>query len=255
MDTIIEKLIAYISFDKIVLLFVAGWTWYKFSRQNEINSNLQEQKNELDKNLKNYEQQLNQLIEDQKYSNQRKLTDFSLYANKKHERVIDLYEKLSIAQNQVIWRYFPLRELPVFIDYNEEDMVEFLDKFNITRATKEQLLKAWKDDKKKGADQIHRMMYLQEDFDTQRAIAELNKSHLQAGLYLSQGISKNIEEHIKKLKDLAFLCKRETRENISGEERRKMSEKRKELAESIENEFPEIIEKMKQWLLNDSDQC
>lgn len=253
-DIIIEKLISYITFNNIVLLIIAGWTWYKFSKQNEINSKLQEQKNELDKNLKNYEQQLNKLIEDQKYLNQRKLTDFSLYANKKHERVIDLYEKLSLARNQVLWRHSPLRRLPAFTDYNEDDMLEFLDKFNITRATKDELLQLWKDDLQKGVKAIYKMMYSQEDFDTEKSIAELAMSRRQAELYLASNISKKIEEYLKTLNEMKVLCSRENRENISGEDRQKTYEKREELAKSIENEFSIIVEELKQWLVNDSDQ-
>ena len=57
------------------------------------------------------------------------------------------------------------------------------------------------------------------------------------------------------LNEMQFLCSRENREKISGEEHNKMYEKRKELAKSIENEFPIIVEELKQWLVNDSDQC
>lgn len=79
-----------ISLAEIFIALGGIWAWYKFHKQNKFNLMLQEQKNDLDKSLKEYEQQLNNVIEDQKYLNQRKLTDFSLYANKKHERVIHL---------------------------------------------------------------------------------------------------------------------------------------------------------------------
>lgn len=94
------------------------------------------QKAELDKSIKQYEQQLQDVAENQKHHNQRRLTDFNLYAAKKHERSMELYEKLCHARNKVLWRNSPLRSLPAFTDYNREDMVEFLDKYNLTRARK-----------------------------------------------------------------------------------------------------------------------
>ena len=252
-DVIIEKLISYVTFNNIVLLIIAGWTWYRFSKQNEINSNLQEQKNELDKSLKEYEQQLNKVIEDQKYLNQKKLTDFSLYANKKHERVIDLYEKLSIAQNQVLFQDSPLRQVPTFTDYNEKDMIEFLDKFKLTRAAKNELLEGWKVNRKNGVEPIYKMMTSQENIDTNRTINELIKSELEAQLYLSCDISKKLKSYRHKLQEIATLCNLDNRENINGDKKQKMYEERAELVKSINIEFPIIVEELKQWLLNASE--
>ena len=234
-----------------VLIIVIGgvWAWYKFWQQNKFNLSLQEQKTELDKSLKNHEQQLNRLSEKQKYLNQRKLTDFSLFANKKHERVIDLYEKLSFARNQVLWRHSPLRMLPTFTDYNEDDMLEFLDEFKITRATKGNLLESWKNEPQKGVQEIRKIMYSQEDFNTEKSVAELAKSHRQAELYLSSDISRKIEGYVKILSEMQVLCSRENREQINEGD----PEKRKELAVLIESEFTSIVEELKQWLLNDSE--
>lgn len=242
-----------ISLAEIFIALGGIWAWYKFHKQNKFNWILQEQKNELDKSLKNHEQQLNQIIEDQKYLNQRRLTDFSLYAKKKHEKVIDLYEKLSIAQNQVLFQDSPLRQVPTFTDYNEKDMIEFLDKFKLTRAAKNELLEGWKVNRKNGVEPIYKMMTSQENIDTSRNINELIKSEIEAQLYLSCDISEKLKVYRHKLQGIATLCNLDNRENINGDNKQKMYEKRTELVKSINIEFPIIVEELKQWLLNASE--
>lgn len=235
------------------IVAVAVWAWYKFNKQHVLNKELQENKAELDKNIKQYEQCLQEVTEKQKYQNQRRLTAFGLYAAKKHERYIDLYERLCQARNQVLWRNNPLRLMLTFTDYNKEDMIEFLDKYNLTRARKEELLALWELNPHEGVRQIHDMMTDQEDFDTRKAVVEAVKAHLQADLYLPRMLSNKIDEYTTKLNDLTVLCYRETRKGISGDELSKMHEEKKELQSYINNNFSYILESMQKTLLDDSD--
>lgn len=251
----IDQLDRMLKFGPLLVTVVVGiWVWYKFNKQHVLNTELQDHKAELDKNIKQYEQRLQELTESQKYQNQRRLTDFSLYAAKKHERYIDLYEKLCNALNIVIWRNSPLRSLPFFTDYNHDDMIEFLDKYNITRARKEELLVLWESDSRGGVRQIYDMMTAQEDIDTSKAVHDAVRAYIQADLYLPRNLSNEIDKYTTKLNDLTFLCNRETRrEGLLGEEHQKMYEQREELKAYIENEFPCILRSMQKTLLDDSE--
>lgn len=258
---ILDKVLKY---GPIFVVIIGGlWAWYKFNKQHKLNMELQEQKIKLDKSLKQYEQQftlsletykgqLQEVAEKQKHLNQRRLADFNLYAAKKHERSIELYEKLCNARNKVLWRNNPLRQLPAFTDYNKEDMREFLDKYNLTRAYKEELLLLWERNFKDAVDKIYKVMTSQEDLDASISISEAVKAHLQADLYLPRDISSEVDQFTSQLNQLAFLCSRENRQYISGEEHQKMYDQRKELAENVEKQFPLIVEHMQKMLLNDS---
>ncbi|MBP1763156.1 MAG: hypothetical protein H6Q65_214 [Firmicutes bacterium] len=241
------------------------WARYKFNKQHDFAKQLQTEKAELDKSVKRYEQEfaipfetyktkLQEVAEKQKHLNQRRLTDFSLFAVKKHERSIELYEKLCNARNKVLWRNNPLRQLPAFTDYNKEDMREFLDKYNITRAHKEEMLLLWETNFKDAVDKIYKVMTSQEDLDASKAISEAVKAHLQADLYLPRDVSSEVDQFTSQLNQLAFLCSRENRQYISGEEHQKMYEERKEIAAKIEKEFPLIVAHMQKMLLSDSDE-
>ena len=158
---VIAVLDGFLKHGTLLITFIVGcWAWYKFNKQREINKELQEQKANLDRGLKQYEQrfsisfevykgELQKLAEQQRYMNQRRLTDFNLYTTKKHERSIELHEKLFNARNKVLWRNNPLRQLPTFSDYNREDMIDFLEKYNITKGRKEELLNRWEENQRK----------------------------------------------------------------------------------------------------------
>ena len=157
---VIAVLDGFLKHGTLLITFIVGcWAWYKFNKQREINKELQEQKANLDRGLKQYEQrfsisfevykgELQKLAEQQRYMNQRRLTDFNLYTTKKHERSIELHEKLFNARNKVLWRNNPLRQLPTFSDYNREDMIDFLEKYNITKGRKEELLNRWEENQR-----------------------------------------------------------------------------------------------------------
>lgn len=258
---ILNKIVKYAPV--FITIIGGGWAIYKFNKQHEFNKQLLVQKSEWDKSLKEYEQQftislegykgqLQELSEKQKHQNQRRLADFNLYAAKKHERSIELYEKLCDAKNKVLWRNSPLRQLPTFTDYNREDMVEFLEKYNLTRAYREELLKLWETNFKGAVDKIYKVMTSQEDLDVRIAVSEAVKAHLQADLYLIRDISSGIDQFTNQLNQLAFLCSKENRQYISGEESQKMYEERNEIAANIEKEFPIIVERMQKMLLDDS---
>jgi hypothetical protein len=74
------------------------WARYKFNKQHEFSKQLQAEKVELDKSVKRYEQEfaipfeayktkLQEVAENQKHLNQRRLADFSLFAAKKHNDI------------------------------------------------------------------------------------------------------------------------------------------------------------------------
>ncbi len=221
-------------FGSLVLTLVGwGWAWYKLNKQHEMTKQLQV------------------LAEQQKYMNQRSLTEFSLYTTKKHERSIELYEKLYNARNKVLWRNSPLRQLPTFKDYNKKDMIAFLERFNITKGRKEELLNRWEQNDRDVVKEIYDMMTAQEDLDANVAIHEAVKAHLQADLYLPRDISSIIDRFTSDLNQLAFLCSQETRQHISGERHQEMYEQRTELAKNVEKQFPVIVKNMQKMLLND----
>lgn len=108
-------------------IIVAGWAWYKFSKQQKLSKELQNEKAKLD-------QQVNLIIEKQKFQYEQKLTNFSLFARKKHSYCIKLFEKLSQARNDTMGLTARVRSVPTFTDYNEDDIQKYLEKFNITNS-------------------------------------------------------------------------------------------------------------------------
>lgn len=133
-------------------------------------------------------------------------------------------------------------------------MIDFLDRFNITKGRKEEFLNRWEENPRDTAREIHDLMTSQEDLDANRAIRKAVKAYRQADLYLPRDISSEIDRFTTDLNQLAFLCSQENRQYISGERHQEMCEQRIELAKTIDKQLPIIVEKMQKMLLNDADQ-
>ncbi|WP_196592624.1 hypothetical protein [Pectinatus sottacetonis] len=139
----------------IILCFIG---FYKFHEQYKFNSKLEEQKTNLAKNLEHYKQELASLTETVKYQHQKQLTDFSLFATKKHEKCIVLYERLCEAIAKIHHR----KNIEVNLPSNEEIQKENIEVIN--------------------------------------AFNEAQKAFREAGLYLDENLSTEIEDYFDKLK-------------------------------------------------------
>lgn len=172
---------------------------YKFHKQNKVNQTLLAEKLKAASELKRQEQQINEILEQQKFDHQKQLTEYGLYAAKKHERYIELYEKLSEAVNSAGVVSLLFRSMTAFTDYNEEDVNRFLSLLGITQGKKEDVLNTWRLDKNEGIRELRKLNHLYENIRAVKNVAEARHAYVGAKLYLSEELSENIDQYIEEL--------------------------------------------------------
>lgn len=220
---------------------------YKFYKQNQVNKILLEEKLKAASELKRQEQQINEILEQQKFDHQKQLTEYGLYAAKKHEKYIELYEKLSEAVNfaGVISSLF--RSITAFTDYNEEDVNHFLSLLGITQGKKEEVLNTWRRDKNEGIRELRKLNHLYENVTAVNNVAKARRAYIEAKLYLSEGLSEIIDQYIMELDAFTGEIEQEVRifeENHCAMNPTRMKERPAKMKEFLDR-FNEITGKLR----------
>jgi hypothetical protein len=225
----------------LVFIIIGGcWAYYKFSKQQRFSEKLQNEKAKLD-------QQINTIIGEQKFQHERQLTNFSLFARKKHAYCIKLYEKLCQAKNDVIWLTVRIKMVPSFKDYNNDDMQKYLEQFNITSERKNQLFKAWSSNPmgRKEIQRLHDLIYERDIRCAENSILDAAKAYYQADLYMSRKLSSSVNDYMENLRKIQIEYQNHYMIlHLTG------IIENENLVDEINKQFPMIIEQMQRTLLD-----
>jgi len=136
---------------------------------------------------------------------QRKIQDFSLYTTKKHEKYIELYELLCIADG-AISNLVGLQHNPTYEEYNKDDIKKMLLKLELQTGKIDDIFTIW--DSRGKAEAIEEMReYLQllKINAARNSLAKATNFYLMSKLYFSDDVCKYNENLTKKLSDLFII--------------------------------------------------
>lgn len=204
-----------VKYGPLLGIIIGGiWTWYKFCSQEKENKKIRDRQEtfqkEMQDNKANNDKQLNELTEKLKYENQRRLTDFSLYAQKKHERYIPLGAMLNKLNGCTIQLTQSEISAPSFSKYNRHDIENFLNLYNLTEKYKEELLSTWMSDNEKGKKDIYAMMLKYQDFDLEHTLLRTVDEYYCTKLYLPEDLSLKIREYLLKCQNIMYMHNNKT---------------------------------------------
>ncbi len=220
----------------IISILVGVWTIFTYLHQNKINKIAEKEKASLQK-------EINKTLEKQKLKNQTYLTKFSLFATKKHEHYIELYEKTNNALVLLSARFAAFKEIPSFIDYGEQDVELFLKNIPITNFEKNRILCIWKENHEKGCKALRILDEKVKDHNAINSVIGAKDAFLQARLYLSKILADEIEKYLNELYFFANEIKDSNELRYEGQYVKSIRKQPQKMDE-LEKKFEKIIEQL-----------
>lgn len=170
--------------------------FWKFHKQQELSITLQEKQEKAQKELETYKNELGQQNEKIKHLNEMQMTNYTLFAQKKNEACIALFEALNQALECLSSSASLLHQDNTFRDFDESDIRNFLAEIGLTHGKKKELLTLWKND---SIAAIKKLQYLQRknrDIKAVNAITEAATIFRRTQLYLTQALVNDIQSFI-----------------------------------------------------------
>lgn len=255
----LDKLLEYLPIISIILSIISVilsiispiisilWGIYKFNKQHEFNNEIQKEKSDSEKTLQKHGYKINKILEQQKFDHQRRLTEFSLYAKKKHEKCILLYENLSVAIIYIGQVSMTIQQNRSFYDYNEEDVQDFLQNLSITQERRSEILREWKENRENGIVKLRKLDTLNKYIKAINYAASARKALISAKLYLPKELADELEQYTIDL--YVFACKiKRNYESIEDHMATPEISKQDEEMESIEKKFDVLTIKLQKEL-------
>jgi len=107
---------------------------------------LQEKQEKAQKELETYKNELGQQNEKIKHLNEMQMANYTLFAQKKNETCIALFEALNQALECLASSASLLHQDNTFRDFDESDIRNFLAEIGLTHGKKKEVLTLWKND-------------------------------------------------------------------------------------------------------------
>lgn len=180
----------------IISMVTAIWSIWKFHKQQELSMTLQEKQEKAQKELETYKNELKQQNEKIKHLNEMQMANYTLFAQKKNETCIALFEALNQALECLASSASLLHQDNTFEDFDESDIRNFLAEIGLTHGKKKELLALWKND---SIAAIKKLRYLQRknrDIKAVNAITEAATIFRRTQLYLTQALVNDIQSFI-----------------------------------------------------------
>ena len=172
-----------------------GALW-KFHKQQKLSITLQEKQEKAQKELETYKNELAQQNEKIKHLNEMKMANYTLFAQRKNEACIALFEALNQALECLSSSVSLLHQDNTFRDFDESDIRNFLAEIGLTHGKKKELLTLWKND---SIAAIKKLQYLQRrnrDIKAVNAITEAATIFRRSQLYLTQALVNDMKGFI-----------------------------------------------------------
>jgi hypothetical protein len=154
-----------------------------------------------DKNLEQYKQSLSQLTENLKFDLQRRIQDFSLYTNKRHEKLPELFRLLLIADSKVRGLFGGRRSL-TFQEFNRVDTEKFLLDRQVPQGKIETILTTWNVDKDEAITEMNEYLRVIEFSEARKNFYEAKNFYILSELYLTEAVTELTEKFLKVLGEL-----------------------------------------------------
>jgi hypothetical protein len=204
---------------------------------------LEDYKKDISKELVQYNNDISKTLEEHK-------SRYNFYTERKQKYIFELHEKMYHAYEASTYLNFPLRILPDYQKYREDDIKEVLSKLNILNSVRDEVFSEWKKNPSFGASRISKIHRLNEENTAQRANQEFLNAILKSRLILRDQLYDSLEELAKQLRTLVFFLSDETKREYSNDyslrkENRKNIEEAAKKAEKI---YEQIIFELKEEL-------
>ncbi|KYD02604.1 hypothetical protein [Bacillus atrophaeus] len=145
---------------------------------------------------------VNSKLEKQKSTIQKRINNFSLYNEKKHMCLSELYKLIKEAEGYIFYLR-GLRQGYSFDDFNSIDIVNYLDKINAPRKVINEVKYLWDEEKVEEAKRkISTYESLRDNQCAENALTNAKNYFLMHELYITDDLVKTIEECFTKLEKL-----------------------------------------------------
>lgn len=152
----------------------------------------------FDKKIKQYEHNLNLKSEQAKFDYQRKIQDFNIYTTNKHKSYIELYEQLLKAYTSVT-TLTGLIYTPTFEEYNNNDLLKYLQERKIPEGKINEILNLWDKDNDRAKEEILKYNHLRDVSLARNNLLEAQNIYWRAQLYFSEDVINKTKIVIDKL--------------------------------------------------------
>jgi hypothetical protein len=163
---------------------------------------------QFNKRLETHKSELQLILETNKFDFQRKMSDFNLYTNKRHESYMNIYDMYLRADGE-IRGLMGLRSLPDYREFGREDLEKRLRSFNLLENVINDFLQKW-DVATSHTDktQLHREIndYIKkiEPKIAKNKLSEAKNYYLTRRIYLSEEVCNLLESLTTNLSNYAI---------------------------------------------------
>lgn len=180
----------------IISMATAIGALWKFNKQQELAITLQKKQEKAQKELETYKNELAQQNEKIKHLNEMRMTNYTLFAQKKSEACIALFEALNQALECLNDSARLMHQDNTFEDFNAQDIRDFLSEVGLPYGMQEELLTLWKNSP---AVAIKKLQYWQRrnrDLKAINAVSKADTIFRRTQLYLTQALSNDMKSFI-----------------------------------------------------------
>lgn len=180
----------------IISMATAIGALWKFNKQQELAITLQKKQEKAQKELETYKNELAQQNEKIKHLNEMRMTNYTLFAQKKSEACIALFEALNQALECLNDSARLMHQDNTFEDFNAQDIRDFLSEVGLPYGMQEELLTLWENSP---AVAIKKLQYWQRrnrDLKAINAVSKANTIFRRTQLYLTQALSNDMKSFI-----------------------------------------------------------
>lgn len=173
-----------------VLAVMRGAEWYwrrrlESTADEKVQQKVREHSAGLERNLENHKAALSLSADAARLTLQRQLTEFSVYAPKRHEVYAEMFRRILEAEGR-LYRLYGFRSEPTYKEFSRADFVELFAEKNLPHGQESQLLELLDKEPREGAlKRIRKALYEAEKYEALREHAEANNYFLLNELYLS----------------------------------------------------------------------
>jgi hypothetical protein len=150
------------------------------------------------RNQERYKHSLELITEGAKYDYQKKLSDFNLYVQKKHQIYSELYRLIIIAEGKT-QSINGLKYVPTFQGWNQDDIKKYISKMDIPDGDAAEIIRLWKEDEKSALSKLKPYMRLTDITNARISFQEAKNYYWLSIIYLSDNISRECKILIDKI--------------------------------------------------------
>lgn len=208
-----------------ILLFIIR-NWLK----GNINSH-------FNKKLENHKHDLQKITEDIKYDYQRKIHDFSLFSNKKHEVYAELYKLLNDANSKIKIATAVFRQYPDFRNQQFEKVEKYLKEYPVSDDTIEHVRSKWISDRNEGIKEFQRAVDMEKVIKADESRTEAYLYLINNELFLNDEVAENAHDIADKLRLLVISEHHKVLDGYEGISRKDFYNEQREHNKTIDEKL------------------